>query len=380
MIIGIDASRVENKEKTGVEQYALNIIQQLKKQIPEDVDVFVYSRIPLTGFVADFPSNWKNKVLRWPSFRFSLWTQIRLSLELLFYPVDVLFIPAHVFPLIHPKKTIIMIHDIAAIRFPESYSLFEAWYSVWSAKKACKKLYKIIVPSEFTKTELVELCNANQDKISVIQHGFSHIITNNINEIETLVDNKLSNSILKKYNINSPYILCVGRIEEKKNTRRVVQAFDLLKKHFNIQLVLVGNPGYGFADVIKQINSSSYKKDIIQTGWLPEYEVRNLMRCAKVFVYAGVYEGFGLPILESFFAGTPLVCARGHAAEEVGADAALYVDAENVNEIEHAIQKFLSDVDLCQEYIEKGRIQLEDFSWEKAGKETVSILLEVPKT
>jgi len=155
MKIGIDASRANDEKKTGVGWYAYHVIQQMKKQTPRDVEVILYTNKPLRGDLADLPENWKENILRWPPKR--LWTQIRLSLEMLVHRVDVLFVPAHVVPIIRPKKTVMTVHDIAALKFPDSYNWFERWYSVWSARVALKKLWRVITPSEFTKRELEKL-------------------------------------------------------------------------------------------------------------------------------------------------------------------------------------------------------------------------------
>ena len=144
MIIGIDASRANEEQKTGVGWYAWHVIQELKHltTLPlnhtttrQPLRVVLYTNKPLMGDLAVLPEGWSEKVLQW--FPGRLWTQIRLSFEMLVNPPDVLFIPAHVFPIIHPKKTVMTVHDIAAIKFPESYNWFERWYSVWSAKFAC---------------------------------------------------------------------------------------------------------------------------------------------------------------------------------------------------------------------------------------------------
>src|SRR3989338_7400368 len=181
MIIGIDASRANNEQKTGVGWYAYHLIQELKKtnsQFPiPNYRVVLYSDRPLEGELAHLPEHWESKVLRWPPKR--LWTQMRLSWEMLVRPPDVLFIPAHVFPIIHPKKTVMTVHDVAAVRFPETYNWFELWYTIWSAKTALKKLWKIIVPSEFTKTELSAMsADKNSQNVVVIPHGYDEKIQN----------------------------------------------------------------------------------------------------------------------------------------------------------------------------------------------------------
>src|SRR3989339_1868807 len=149
MKIGIDASRANNLQKTGVEWYSYFLLKNLKKIIPEDIEVVLYTREKLQGDLAELPKNWSNKVLCWPPKIF--WTQIRLSLEMLFHKPDILFVPAHVCPIIHPKKTVMTVHDIAALRFPDSYNWLEEWYSLASVRFALKNISKIITPSQFTK-------------------------------------------------------------------------------------------------------------------------------------------------------------------------------------------------------------------------------------
>src|SRR3989338_2027149 len=379
MIIGIDASRANNEQKTGVGWYAYHIIQELKKtnsQFPiPNYRVVLYSDRPLEGELAHLPEHWESKVLRWPPKR--LWTQMRLSWEMLVRPPDVLFIPAHVFPIIHPKKTVMTVHDIAAERFPESYNWFERWYSLWSARYAVKNLWKIIVPSEFTKKELLnqESRIKNQGKnIVVIHHGYDE----RYRKIENQTDIE---RILNRYSIKKPFILSIGRLEEKKNTRRIVEAFNRLKINhnfqfsiFNFQLVLVGQAGHGYEKVKTAIETSPNKSDIIIPGWVGPDELPYLMNAASVFVFPSLYEGFGLPVLEAFACGTPVVASKGTSLEEVGGDAAVYVEPENVEDIANGIERLLSDKSLREEKIQKGFERVKNFSWEQCARETMRSL------
>jgi hypothetical protein len=175
MKIGIDVSRANNLQKTGVEWYAYFLLQELKKIIPENIEVVLYSREALQGDLAELPKNWTSKILHWPPKIF--WTQARLSLEMLFHKPDILFVPAHVCPLVHPKKTVMTVHDIAALRFPESYNHFERWYSLASVRFALQNVWRIITPSQFTKNELKSLSIKNYDdnKTKVVYHGFNSL-------------------------------------------------------------------------------------------------------------------------------------------------------------------------------------------------------------
>ncbi len=362
MKIGIDVSRANHEQKTGVEWYAFHLVQELKKIIPEEIQVVLYSDTKLVGELADLPVNWESKVLSWPPKR--LWTQLRLGWEMLVNAPDILFIPAHVFPIIHPKKTVMTVHDIAAKRFPDSYNWFEQWYSLWSAKKAVNNLWKVIVPSEFTKQELVSVFGGNN--IQVVPHGYS--------ERYGKIENEEGiNKVLEKYNIKKPFILNIGRLEEKKNTWRIVKAFDQLD-YSDLKLVMIGKPGYGYEKVEQVIKESDKKNNIITPGWVEEEDIPFLMNAAEVFVFPSLYEGFGIPVLEAMACGTPVVASKGNSLEEVGGDACVYVDPQDIGGIEQGISGFLKDKEFCNEKVGSGKEQIKRFSWVNCAEKTFSVL------
>ena len=376
MLIGIDASRANRAQKTGVEWYAWHVIQNLKTYLntaPDDIRVILYSENVLQGELADLPNNWEAKVLHWPPKK--MWTQIRLSFEMIINPPDILFVPAHVFPLIHPKKTVMTVHDVAALKFPRSYSRFQAWYTIWSAKKAVKKLWKIITPSVFTKNEILEACAVGDkktiDKIKVISHGYDK-------KYQKIYHSEKTKEVLKKYNINNNFLLAVGRLEEKKNTKRIIQAFNHLLNNLkskDYQLVLVGDPGFGFEEVKKTIADSLYKDKIIRTGWLPADDIVYILNAAKVLVFTSLYEGFGLPALEAMACGVPVVASKNSSVKEVAEDACVYVDAKDVWGITKGITELLENDQLKNENIKNGLERVKNFSWEKCAAEVGGLLL-----
>ena len=371
MIIGIDASRANRAQKTGVEWYAFFLIQELKKIVPDNIQVVLYSEIPLVGELAKLPKNWTSKVLKWPPKR--IWTQCRLSIEMLIFPPDVLFIPAHVFPYIHPKKTIMTVHDIAGIRFPESYNTFEKWYSTWSAKKALQKLYKIITPSQFTKDELLDVFGKKyQDKISVV-----HLAYNTDFDKKKKIDNIKDNIVLNKYKINKPYILSIGRIETKKNTGTSIDAFSLWKKKkkTNHQFVLIGKSGFGYDDIIEKINKSEFKKDINEIGYVDSEDLPVLLKSADVLLFPSLYEGFGIPALEAMASGVPVVATRGTSVEEIGKDSLWYAGGTDAKSIAKTLNEVFENKEEKEKKQKHGLEYVKEFSWEKMAKKTLSVLL-----
>lgn len=366
MIIGIDATRANGAEKTGVGWYAWHVIQEMKKIKTDNVQFVLYSRKPLMGELAELPEGWKSKVLRWPPKR--LWTQVRLSWEMLVHKPDVLFVPAHVFPLIYPKKTFMTIHDIAAARFPTSYTWFERWYSLWSAKRALTSLSSIFVPSNVVKEDLIDRYgSANSKKIHVTHLGHNASVTND-------------SSVLKKYDISKPFFMSVSRLEEKKNTKGIIKAFDVFcKTQQTHQLVLIGRPGHGYTEVARAIQESPNKDRIIfpveKNGRASMQEVYNIMGHADAMVYPSLYEGFGIPILEAFACATPVITSNVGSMPEVGGDACMFVDPQDIDSIGVAMTRVVSDAALANDLREKGKERVQQFSWERCAKQTLKIIL-----
>ncbi|OGH64157.1 MAG: hypothetical protein A2821_02645 [Candidatus Magasanikbacteria bacterium RIFCSPHIGHO2_01_FULL_41_23] len=388
MIIGIDASRANHKQKTGVEWYAWFIIQELKKIIPDTVTVVLYSDVPLVGALAELPQNWTQRILKWPPKRF--WTQIRLSLEMIrpSTPLrvaqgkpfdsaqgkpDVLFIPAHVPPLIHPKKTVMTVHDVAALHFPETYNWFERWYSVASAKYAVKNLPTVIVPSLVVKSDLLTLCEQKESRlvgtnIKIIPLGFNPQFSKLLSETQL-------KKIKEKYQLPEKYILAIGRLEEKKNTARLIAAFaKAVTSGLDTELVLVGNPGHGYEKIARALKISPFKNKIKIIPWAEENDLIGILQAAHIFVFPSLYEGFGLPVLQAFASRVPVIISNVGSLPEVAGDAVLYVDPIIVDELARTMLQLTNDSGLRAELIQRGTQRALQFSWEKCARETWEVL------
>lgn len=373
MIIGIEASHANKEKRTGVEEYCWQIIQNLKKQIPSDVRVILYSRRPLIAGLNNLPINWFSKVLPWiekvPRRFQKGWSQCRLSWELRKNPPDVFFAPGQLVPFFCPKNTVVTVHDSAFLTQKESYWFMSRWYLRLMNALIVKKAKKILTPSEFSKNELVKFYNLDENKILITPLGYN----------KEVYHPSPNQEVLKKLNINKKFILSVGRLEKKKNTVNIIRAFDLLRKDFDCQLVLVGRPDVGYSEVDWAITNSPQRSDIIVPGWVDAQNIAALMSLAEVFVFPSLYEGFGIPVLEAMACGCPVVASRGNSLEEVGGEAALYVSPDDVREISEALKSVFSDSVLKQKMSESGLNRAKEFSWEKTAKSTWFLLSETGK-
>ena len=433
MVIGIDASRAFLRNRTGIEEYSYQTIAHLRIPLKED-RVMLYVQ---DGQTPDFelPQSWKVRSLRSPRF----WTHVRLSLEMLLHRPDVLFVPAHTIPFIHPArnvtllnrlsfvivqkfihpftgckkthsvaggpaKSVVTVHGLEYEFSRESYSRWERFYMRAVIRFSCKSAETIVAVSENTKRDLIRLYGVSAEKIRVVYEGRPKGLEIRDNFVRGPVheDERADNSEQRtgdgeyerlttdnvqlttrerglkreEESTDKPYLLFVGRIEERKNVRRIVEAYGLLKKRHGIphRLVLAGKPGYGYADVKRAIGASEYRSDIVETGYVDESKKSELLAGADVFVFPSLYEGFGLPVVEAQTVGVPVVTSEISSLPDIAGDGALFADPLSAESIADRIWELLSDPVLRGGIIGKGRQNAERFDWGRCAEEIAELL------
>lgn len=401
MILGIDASRANAVSKTGTEWYAYHVITRVLRKVPKNITIHLYFKDkPQEGFKV-FDQQARIRILRWPPKY--LWTHLRLSGEMLLAAPDALFVPAHTIPLLHPKKVVTTIHDIGfeyehdlynnarigsrnsfaaqvlntatrAVTLGE-YGSNERDYHKFSVRQAVHHATKIITPSSFTKKEMVEHYGIDPQRICVIPLAHDDAI------FHPRRDGLQERAIREKYHIGNRYLITVGRIEHKKNSPRLVRAFARLRaqrQYHDLQLVLVGNPGYGSEDVRLSIARNKLIESVRITGWIPTEEYAHLLRASSGFVFPSLYEGFGIPPLEAMASGVPVLTSQRASMPEVCGDAALYINPDNEDDIEGGLRRLIdSDTGAL---IQRGVARAQLFSWDNTANKTLDVLLEVIKT
>ncbi|MEK9180941.1 MAG: glycosyltransferase family 1 protein [Patescibacteria group bacterium] len=390
VVIGIDASRANKDKKTGTEWYSYFVIEEMKKldfsrpypssalrasspargeegewqlREKETVKFILYSREPLRGDLGKLPLNFENRVLAWPP-KF-LWTQIRLSWEMLVRPPDVLFVPAHTLPVFGRAKKIVTIHDVGFRVYPEFYSWIDIFYHRFSVWFASKFAHKIICISEFTKSELIKYYRTDPKKIVVIPLGIypSSVL-------------RTPSPTRGEGGTADPFLLFIGRLEKKKNILGIIKAFELARKKIqNLRLVFAGLPGHGFEVVQKYLTSNNLREVVEIKGYIDEAEKQQLYARAFAFVFPTFYEGFGLPILEAQSRSCPVITSKFGAAAEVAGDSAILVDPNNPQQIGDAIIS-LQDPVRRNQIIQKGLVNCAKYSWENTAKATLKVLSE----
>lgn len=368
MTIGIDASQANRIMKTGTERYAHTLLRSLAA-IDRTTSYRVYSNTPLVEDLRNLGANFTECVLRWPPRR--LWTLLRLSLAMAVHPPTVLYMPAHVLPLVHPRRTATMVHDVGFLRHPELYAKKEVLYHTFALRLALRSATAILVPSVFSKEELIDFAPSAASRIHIVPHGFEReafrpAASSDVDRVRT------------NYAIAAPYFLFVGRVQAKKNAPRILEAYARFVQERPSDptlLVFAGQPGFGFIAMEQYIAEHRLTSRVIITGYVPQHDVVALLTGSRAFIFPSLYEGFGFPVLEAQSVGVPVLTSARASLPEVGGDAAYYVDPTSVEAIANGMRELNENESLRAELQARALKNLERFSWETAARRTRDLLL-----
>ena len=242
------------------------------------------------------------------------------------------------------------------------------------------RMDKLIAVSEFGKKEIVEYYGIKPGKVAVIYNATEERVASGGHPHSSEQD--LRDDIFKKFGIKSPFILSVGRLDPHKNILRLIDAYKKSRENgIEENLVLVGGrhlPEYS-RKVEEKISSLELKDHVCIAPFIPDEDLLEVYRAARALVYPSLHEGFGLPILEAMLAGTPAAVSNTTALPEIAGGAALLFDPNDTESISSAIVKIVSDGKLRENLKAKGRVRLNDFSWEKSGAKLAQLYRDILK-
>ncbi|MBU6447787.1 glycosyltransferase family 4 protein, partial [Patescibacteria group bacterium] len=283
MLIGIEAERANMQQATGVEHYAQQLILNLAK-IDRQNEYVLYLRSKPAKWLLDLPDNFRLKIIPFPVF----WTQLRISWEMLVHPVDCLFIMASALPIIHPRQSVVTIHDIAWEYYPETFGRFMLRYLKFSTWYAVKFARRIIAVSQQTKDDMIKKYHLPAGKINVVYHGF---------DMSTEIRRSPDDEKKQIAALPDKYILYISTLQPRKNVIGLIDAFIELKKEKKVphSLVLVGGKGWLYDKIMEKISGHP---EIIYCGY--GHDRFAYLEKADLLVQPSFYEGFGMSILDAF--------------------------------------------------------------------------------
>lgn len=272
-------------------------------------------------------------------------------------------------PVLYKGKTVTTFHDLNLLN---TYNSDKNWLMYhfkqlvgrWVFLKVAKRTDHIVVPSEYTKQDIIKTLNADPKKITLTY--------------EAVGSNKTG---VSAYKIPfKKYLLYVGQQSDYKNIKKLGQAHqELLKIHPDLGLVLVGSKNLAAQNNEKYFATQNFK-NILFTGFIEDKYLNWLFEHAEAYVFPSLMEGFGLPGLEAMAHGAPVVSSNATCLPEVYGKAAVYFDPKDIGDMAEKINSVLMSKKLANELVKNGYKQVKKYSWAKMAKQTHRVYLDVLKT
>lgn len=364
--IGIDGNEANVTNRVGSNVYAWELLHAMHEYLRSNplFSVTVYLSNPPS---ADWPQEqswWRYRVIH-PD---KLWTQWRLPLDLYLHrDIDLFFSPGHYGPRWSPVPTVVTIMDLAYEYFPDffrkkDYLQLHTW-----TKRSVARAKHMFAISESTKRDVIMHYDRRESDVTVIYPAVKKVKKLNASIV---------NEQLHRLGIEGKYILYVGTLQPRKNIERLVGAFEqIVSKGWPGQLVLAGKVGWLGEPIAARIAASPQKSKILQTGFIDELQKNALIQAAECTTLVGLYEGFGIPPLESIQLGTIPVVSNNSSLPEVVGSGGFFVDPSNENDIARGLWEVLR---LSQEQRLKRLGQMvahaSTFSWEKSAERACTTL------
>ncbi len=343
MRIGFEAKRATHNNR-GLGNYSRGVIEGLLNHVP-DIELFLYTppvQNPIgVEWIKTLPANAHIKT---PNSLFekkvsSFWRSFLMANDLKKENLDIFHGLSHEIPYRLDKlsfKKIVTMHDLIFMRYPDFFPLIDRLVYAQKFKYACKHSDKVIAICEQTRDDLVNYLGVDEKKIVVHYQSCS----------ENFYDKQSSEKIQKikvKYNLDKPFILNVGAFEERKNQLMLLEAFSCVAHKIQEDLVFVGQGKKYKEQIENRIDELKLKSRVHLLSSVTYEDLPSLYQGASVFCFPSLFEGFGIPIIESLFSRTPVITSFGSCFPESAGPDSIFIDPHSISSIGESLVSVLGD-------------------------------------
>jgi glycosyltransferase involved in cell wall biosynthesis len=361
MRIGVNARFLLKDKLEGIGWFSYETLKRITQNHPEHEFYFFFDRPYDASFI--FSNNIKPIVLLPPArhpFLYYIFFEWSITQTLKKYKIDYFISPDGFLSLSTKVPSLAVIHDIAFEHRDNDVDKLTLNYYRYFFPKFARKADRIATVSEYTKNDLLNTYKINQDKIDVVYNG--------ANESYQPLNLDQINYTKHKFSGGFDYFIYVGSLNPRKNIANLLKSFDLFKESdiTNTKLLIVGKVMVNDNHFKKEFESMKFKSDVIFTGRLSNDDLHLTLGSAKALVYIPFFEGFGIPVLESFYCNTPVITSNTTSLPEVAADAAILVDPNDIQLISSAMHNILKP-EIQDDLKSKMQLRKLDFTWNKTA-------------
>ncbi len=363
MRIAVNTRLLLKDKLEGIGWFTFETLKRIVKAHPEHEFIFIFDRTPSEEFI--FGQNVK-AVVAHPQARhpilWYLFFEYGITRVLKKYKPDVFLSPDGWLSLRTSTKSLAVIHDLNFEAHPEFLPWHIGKYYHYFFPRFARKASRIATVSEFTKSDLNKRYGVGLAKIDVVYNG--------ANSGFTPLAASEADQVRKKYTSGQPFFLFVGLIHPRKNLENQLKAFELFKQETgsDAKFVVVGARHWWSKGLADFETNSPVRRDVLFLGRQPMDVLHQLYGAALALSYVSFFEGFGIPILEAFYAGVPVITSSTSSMPEVCGEGGIVVDPYSTSEIAGGMKKLAESPDLRAELVAKGQIQKTKFDWDKSAE------------
>jgi glycosyltransferase involved in cell wall biosynthesis len=283
--------------------------------------------------------------------------------------LDVIHFTNNYISIYPPAPAVVTIHDLTPFVIPDAYRTLHRKYQQWYIARAAERADFIVTDSDSSRLDITNILGTDPARISVVPCAVDH------NTFQPVTDAKILDRIRSRYKLPERFILFVGTLAPRKNADKILLALARIKNIDNksIPLVISGRGGFQDPGLEQLARANQLQQQVIFTGAVDYADMAGLYSAARALVYPSRYEGFGLPVLEAFACGTPVITSNVSSLPEVSGDAALTVDPQDIDGLAENIKSLWDDDRLAEELSGKGIKRAQHFSWTRAAKSYLDI-------
>ena len=363
MRIAVNTRLLLKNKLEGIGWFTYESLKRIVISHPEHEFFFIFDRKYDKEFI--FAPNVKPIVIgpqaRHP-FLFYLWFEFSIPYILKKIKADIFLSPDAYCSLKTKTKTLIVIHDLNFEHFPENMPWLVRKYYKYFTPRFARKADRIATVSEFSKADIVEQYGISHNKIDVVYNGANDKFKPVSDEIKILIK--------QKYTDSQDFFVFIGALNPRKNLVNLFKAFDIYRGQSNTmaKLVVVGEKMWWTGKIKDTYEQMKYKDEVVFTGRLEPEELYKVIGAAIAVAYISIFEGFGIPIVEAWYAETAVITSNVTAMPEIAGDAAMITDPFIPQDIANAMKSITFDGELRQSLINKGILRRKKFSWERTSE------------
>lgn len=356
----------------GVGNYLINLVRSLQNlTLEEEILVFAHQRtIPLFGF----PANPQVTIItlkdKSPALRL-LWEQTSLPILLQRYQINVLHSPHYTIPLLARCRRVVTVHDLTFFLYPQFHQAGKQIFFRTMISLSSRSADAVITISENTRQDLLRLLHTPPNKVITIPLGVGV-------EFNHIQDPLVLSRVKQKYQLPERFFLYVGTLEPRKNISVLIEAFQRYRQtEGDASLVLVGQKGWMVDALIRELHRSTTGSWLRWLEYVPQEDLPAIYNLAIALIYPTMYEGFGLPPLESMACGTPVISSDMGAIRELVDQAGLLFSPTDADDFARGMTALASDSALRRTLMERGLRRASMYSWEKTAQQTLEVYRRV---